>query len=172
MRLTQTIAILVLGVVALSGCRAKREELGYGFYSINKPEWQVIRRERDENGDIVDVVWFPDRVIDDEHRFLFGCGDQHNLVYAKVPVDIEPLPNIPRTHRAYLDRLHSIVTFTAIRLERAEIEELGTYADSFGKLDESHPARLNVDTMFEVFIGITTFFHPLEEGSISSSALR
>lgn len=139
--------LLVAGVLLLLalGCSPKRTELGYGFYQLEKPAGNIIRRERDENGQIVDVTWYPDRVIDESNMFVFGVRHGNTQYFGTIPADYKPDPELPRTFESVVEMLRSTVVFHALHLDRAEIERVGTYNDFVLELDEEDPLRMTFD---------------------------
>ncbi|GAB5496481.1 MAG: hypothetical protein Phyf2KO_15610 [Phycisphaerales bacterium] len=154
---TATLSLIAYALLAvLPGCGSNRTELGYGFYRLDDPAWHIIRRERTEDGEIIDQNWWPDRYELGHNRLFMSFPNGKDVLFCLCRQEDRPLT--PSDSDEFIEHLQSTTFFVALRLETAAFEELGTYEEYIAPLDPNDPVRLQIDGGFMIIAGLAEMF--------------
>lgn len=149
---------------ALQGCRAKRNELGYGFYELESPSGRLVRRERDENDNVIDRVWV-------EGYDGWVEGGSQVITRFDTRVLVQHFPNMQdldlNDAAAQLARMREQSTYTLIHLESAKTQELGTIDDIIENYEEHDPIRTAAEFPYRMIGELADWLGELQQKTIA-----
>ncbi|GAB5496484.1 MAG: hypothetical protein Phyf2KO_15640 [Phycisphaerales bacterium] len=153
--------LLAVSSVILVGCKGpNRIELGYGFYELEEPSGKLVRRERDEDGKVVDRVWV-------EGYDGWVEGGSQVIARFDTRVLVQHFPDMQDLDLsdtgAQLARMRERSTYTLILLKSAKKQELGTIDDIIENYDEHDPVRMAAEFPYQMMGQVAEWLGEIQE---------
>lgn len=145
MRMLLTLIALPLLLV---GCSApNRTDLGYGFYELEKPSGKLVRQERGDNGKVIERVWV-------EGYDGWVEGGSQVVARFDTRVMVQHFPDMRDIDSgdigAQFQRLKEKSTYSVIRLDTAQTDELGTIDDIMASYPEGDIVRVTAELPYRL----------------------